>query len=348
VIATSAVIATSFTLAQAPRQRDLTLTPEARKEVIDGAIRHLNEAYVFPETAKKMEEALLSRAKAGDYNSITSGVALAQLLTTHLQEVSKDKHLRVQFSPQPIPVQSNNEPSAEEILRARTMMARQNFGVDKIERLQGNVGYLELRGFHRLEWAKDTLAAAMNVLANSDAVIIDLRRNGGGSPETVAFVSSYLFGSEPVHLNSLYFRPTNQTEKFYTLRDVPGKRLEGKDVYLLTSSYTFSGAEEFAYNLKNLKRATIIGETTGGGAHPGGPRRINDHFAIWTPTGRAINPITNDNWEGKGVEPDVKTSAADALRTAHLLILKKTAAAETDEGRKEVLRAEIQRLEKGS
>jgi C-terminal processing protease CtpA/Prc len=179
--------------------------------------------------------------------------------------------------------------------------------------------------FQPAELAGDTAAAAMNFLTNTDALIIDIRANGGGAPSMVALVSSYLFGGEPVHLNDLYFRPEDTTHQWWTLPHVPGKRYQDKPVYVLTSKRTFSAAEEFAYNLKSLKRATIVGETTGGGAHPGGMHRLNEHFLVFVPSGRAINPLTKSNWEGTGVAPDLPVAAAQALKTAHLAALKKVA-----------------------
>ena len=170
-----------------------------------------------------------------------------------------------------------------------------------------------------------TATAAMNFLANVDALIVDLRDNGGGDPKMVAFVSSYLFSTR-THLNDLWTRKTSSTQEYWTL-EVPGKRLGGeKPVYVLTSKRTFSGAEEFTYNLKNLKRATIVGETTGGGAHPVSGHRVDEHFMIGVPFARAINPVSKTNWEGVGVEPDVKVSAADALSTAQKLAADKLAA----------------------
>ena len=202
-------------------------------------------------------------------------------------------------------------------------LRRINFGFERLERLPGNIGYMDLRGFTPAEFGRETVAAAFNFLANTDSLIIDLRKNGGGDPEMVQLICSYLFEGQPVHLNSLYWREGNRTQEFWTLKDVPGKRYAGKEVYVLTSGYTFSGAEEFSYNLKNLKRATIVGETTGGGAHPGGGHRLSQHFGAFIPTGRAINPITKTNWEGTGVEPDVKVAADLALKTAHVAALRK-------------------------
>ncbi len=158
----------------------------------------------------------------------------------------------------------------------------------------------------------------MGFLAHVDAIIFDLRDNHGGDPNMVAFIASYLF-DRPTHLNDLYNRRENSTQQYWTLADVPGKRLADKPAYVLTSTETFSGAEEFSYDLKNLKRATLVGEPTGGGAHLVGGHRIDDHFMIGVPFARAINPVSKTDWEGKGVEPDVKVKAADALAKAQAL-----------------------------
>ncbi len=176
-------------------------------------------------------------------------------------------------------------------------------------------------------------ATTMNFLANTDALIIDLRRNGGGQPEMVALLSSYLF-NQRTHLNDIYSRFDNRTQEYWTSETVAGKRYgESKPVYVLTSKRTFSAGEEFTYNLKNLKRATIIGETTGGGAHPVRPHRLTDHFMIGVPFARAINPITKTNWEGVGVTPDIETTAEQALKVAHLAALKNFVAKTADQQR---------------
>jgi C-terminal processing protease CtpA/Prc len=162
----------------------------------------------------------------------------------------------------------------------------------------------------------------MTLLAHTDALIVDLRQNGGGDPEMIALITSYLF-DQMTNLNNMYWRDGDRTQQFWTLPYVPGPRYGGnKPVYVLTSNDTFSGAEEFAYNLKNLKRATIIGEVTGGGAHPVGGFAIGPHVGARIPVGRAINPISGTNWEGTGVTPDIPVPQADALRTAQILALR--------------------------
>jgi C-terminal processing protease CtpA/Prc len=325
------MIASQTVTAQAPiEQPDLTIDAKARAEVIEGIINNLNRSYIFPETAKKMEAAIRDRASKKEYDQITSAKAFAAKLTSDLQEVSRDKHLRVRYSHEPIPVRERRPPTPEEIEEARRSGQRINFGFEKVERLGGNIGYLEMMGFFDAALGGETAAAAMGFLANTDALIIDLRRNGGGSPAMVALVSSYLF-DDTVHLNSLYFRPSDSTRQWWTLPHVPGRKFGGKkDVYVLTSSRTFSAAEEFTYNLQCLKRATIIGETTGGGAHPGGVERVHQHFSVFIPSGRAINPITKTNWEGTGVKPDVEAPAGEALKTAQLMALKKLDEKNTD------------------
>jgi retinol-binding protein 3 len=326
---------------------DRNLDAATRAQVIDSVAKRLNDSYVFPEVAKAMEQALRERASKGEYDQVASARAFADALTQHLQAVSKDKHLRVRYSHEPIPVRAPRaEPTAEEIAERRRELAWMNNGFDRVERLPGNVGYIEFRGFFDAEAGADTVAAAMNFVANTDALIIDLRRNGGGSPAMVALICSYLFGAEPVHLNDLYWREGNRTEEYWTRKEVAGRRYLNKDVYVLTSNRTFSGAEEFSYNLKNLKRATIVGETTGGGAHPGGGFRVHEHFQMFVPTGRAISPITKTNWEGTGVKPDVDVPADQALHVARVMALKKSLPTLPSPDLKGAIQGEIDRLEK--
>jgi len=162
----------------------------------------------------------------------------------------------------------------------------------------------------------------------------------------VALISSYLFGEKPVHLNDLYWRTGDRTQEFWTKPEKVLRRFPEKDLYILTSNNTFSAGEEFSNNLKTLKRATIIGERTGGGANPGNTVRLNEHFSAFIPSGRAINPITKTNWEGVGVEPDIKVPKEQALKTAHIMALNRSIERQTNEDVKVVLKFLVERIQK--
>ena len=289
------------------------LTPERRAIIVDSIASALNGRYVFPEVAAKMAADLRSRVKRGAFDAITDVSAFGQILTKDLQAVSHDKHVRVRVGGSGQaggrrPIGSDGPTGA--------------FG--RAERLAGDVAYVEILSFgFSPEDVRDEASRIMGGAADARALILDLRANGGGSPFMVALVASYVFGSEPVLLNSLYFRPANRTDDFFTEPQVSGKKFgPTKPVFVLTSSRTFSGAEEFAYDLQTQKRATIVGETTGGGANPGGPVSLPYGMTLFVPTGRAINPITKTNWEGTGVKPDVAVPADSALAVAHRLAQK--------------------------
>lgn len=321
-----------------PEPPDAAVDADARREVVESLLRRLEDAYVFPEVAARMGQDVRARLARGEYDGITSARKLAERLTADVQQVSRDKHLRVRYSP----------PRTPEREQPRRDVGQSDYGFQKVERLPGNIGYVELRNFLGAEGGAEKVASVFNSLGDADALIFDLRRNGGGEPEMVALICSYLFGPEPVHLNSLHWRDgaRERVEEFWTRREVAGKRYTGGDVYVLTSGRTFSAAEEFTYNLKNLKRATIVGETTGGGANPGDTMRLAKHFDAFIPTGRAVSPVTRTNWEGTGVEPDVKVPADRALRTAQLMALKRAFEKTTDDKLKGALRREIDALRK--
>jgi C-terminal processing protease CtpA/Prc len=294
----------------------VTVDAATRSQVIGLAVAQLQKAYIFAETAEKMAASVRGRLASKEYDAITDAREFADRLTRDLQDVSHDKHLRIRYSPEVLPLHPE-QPTAEARAQALAGERRRNFGFERVERLEGNVGYIDLRSFSGSPESRGSAVDAMKAVADTDALIFDLRQNGGGSPFMIGLLCSYLF-DQVVHLNDFYVRETDSHQQFFTTKDVEGRRYgQRKPVFILTSARTFSAAEEFTYDLKNLKRATVVGETTGGGAHPGGLRRLTDHFGIWLPTGRAINPITNTNWEGTGIEPDVKTPAPDALDAAH-------------------------------
>jgi C-terminal processing protease CtpA/Prc len=326
------------------------LDSATRTQVIDTVLQKLNETYVFPDVARKMDAAIRRRSRTKEYDGIREGKLFAEKLTNDLREVSHDKHLEVYYSPTVIPEYNEKKLTTSETEKMRAAYRKRgeaaNWGFEKAERLDGNVGYLNFRVFADPEFAGDTLAAAMSFLANTNALIIDMRKNGGGQPAMVALVCSYFFPGEPVHLSDLYWRPDDSTKQYWTLPYVPGKRYIGKDVYVLTSKETISASEGFAYDLKTLQRATIIGETTGGYSHPGSNVRISAHFSVVVPQGRTINAITKTDWESTGVKPDIEVPAAQALTTAHLMALKNAVRKETDDKRKDQLREAIETAQK--
>jgi hypothetical protein len=328
-----------------PDQPPLPIDAAAAGKVIDQVLKEVEERYVFPEVAAKMADAVRRRRESQEYAQVKTGQELAELLTRHLQEVSRDKHLRVSCSTAKLPPPKGG-PTAEAKAKMKMMAEKTNAGFRKVERLAGNVGYLEFDRFMDTAEITGPAAAAMTFLANTDALIIDLRKNGGGSPRGVQVVCSYLFGREPVHLNSLYWRKGDRTEEFWTLKDLPAPRYLDKEVYVLTSGRTFSGAEECAYNLQTRKRATIVGETTGGGAHPGGGVPIGEHFIMFVPTGRAINPVTQTNWEGVGVKPDVAVAADQALAEAHKRAVQKLLEKAPDEEWRRLIRQDVEQAKR--
>ncbi|NER14993.1 peptidase [Leptobacterium flavescens] len=292
--------------------------------VIDSIGSILQSNYVFPDVADKMVSKMKNSLKNGLYKSIKDPRKLADKLTEDLRSISHDKHLRVIYDPARVEARKavrTAQDSIEFMERRVNRMKRENFGFKEAKILDGNIGYLNLKAFMDPQYAGETAVATMNFLSNTDALIIDLRQNGGGSPKMIQLITSYLYGPDPVHLNNFYWRPTDTHTQTWTLPHVSGKRNPDVPVYVLTSDYTFSAAEEFSYNLKNLKRATLIGETTGGGAHPGGVVNALEGFMVWVPSGRAINPVTNSNWEGTGVTPHIKVSSDQALQLAQIKAL---------------------------
>jgi retinol-binding protein 3 len=302
--------------AQAQPDSGPPIDRKTQAAIIDSVSAVLREEYVFPDVARKMEEFLRKNLKDGKYTEITDPAAFVERLGEDLRSVSHDKHLQIQhFSPGAMGGDTTLSPLQQRTRNLERLRA-QNFGFRKVEILPGNIGYLDFRFFANAGEGGPTAIAAMNFLAHTDALIFDLRQNGGGNPSMIQLISSYLF-EESVHLNSFYIRKGDSTQQFWTQESVIGPKMTSVPVYVLTSSFTFSGAEEFAYNLKNLKRGTIIGEVTGGGAHPVNERVFRSlNVALNVPYGRAVNPVSGTNWEGAGVEPDLKVPADRALLVA--------------------------------
>ena len=320
-----------------PSQPDMSIDAKAKVEAIASLARGLKDEYVFPDIGDKVAKMLEERSVRGEYDSVTNAKGFSDVLTKQMQEIAKDKHLRFLYNAQVLPAVlpsakpgEGPPPDARQLLRLR----RNNYEFEKVEHLSGNIGYLKLNAFVEAERGGGVAAGAMAFLANTDALIIDLRQNGGGEPSMLALLGSYFF-SGSVHLNDLAYRISGTRDyhvtQTWTQPYVPGQRYLDKEVFILTSARTFSAAEEFTYDLQALRRATVVGETTAGGANPGGPYRVTDHFYAAMPRGHSINPVTKTNWEGKGIEPDVKVPEQDALKTAQRLALEHLVKKTTDE-----------------
>jgi hypothetical protein len=289
-----------------------------RQRVIDGAIANLKRFYFDKDVALKTADALLVHEKHGDDNAATQGEVFAGVVTRQMRDASHDMHLELEYSQAPLPMGPPAE-TPDSLERYRQRMLQQNCMIRRAEILSHNVGYLKIDFFPDASVCGAMAKSAMASVNDADAIIFDLRDSTGGFENMVALIASYLFD----HPEYMYSPRGAPTENSWTRSPVPGNRLADKPVYVLTSSTTWSGAEQFSYDLKNLKRATLIGETTRGGAHAGAFHRIDDHFGMGIPEEKAINPFGKADWEGVGVGPDVRVKAADALETARKLAVSK-------------------------
>jgi Peptidase family S41 len=293
------------------------------RAVAAGAAQQLETAYVYPSRARDAGALLRRNAAAGAYDGL-QGAALATRLTTDVATILHDKHVNVRYSAEVLPPDTpdNATPSPAQREAARRRARQVGYGLGRVAHLPGNVGYIDVRGFPGAnEELNLVFDGAVNSVAYSDAIVLDLRRNHGGSPDSIARLLSH-FLPPKTHLNDFVARGDGEPkieESTYT-DAVPGPQITAP-LYVLTSGETFSGGEECAYDVQALKRGTLIGATTGGGANPGDTRRIDDHFFIFVPTERARNPITKTNWEGVGVKPEIDVPRERALATAYKMAL---------------------------
>lgn len=282
------------------------LDQSSRSKIIAEVATALRTQYADPAVGSRAAATVEARLTSGAYDGLTSAEQLGRALTSDLANVAHDKHLRVLARSAPLPPDLAPPPA-------------NRGGIARVDLLKGDVGYLEVVQFPRIEAFAPALDSAMKALAGTKALIIDLRRNGGGSPGSVDYLVSYFTpGSEPLHLNDIIWRnpaaETFRTQQFFTV-GTPEKYLD-RPVYLLTSHGTFSAGEECAYDFQTQRLATIVGEVTGGGANPSTMVRLGSELLMILPTGRALNPVTNTNWEGRGVIPDVPAHSESALKVA--------------------------------
>lgn len=330
-------------------QTDSSIDATSRVAVLNASLRALKDQYIFPDIAVRIDQDLRARLERGEYDTVNSAPAFAALLTTQMRGVSHDKHMTMEWSAKPIPESKRGataRTSSLEREQERRESAYINFGFRRVERLRGNIGYLDLTYFDRPEFARSTVTAAMVFLRHTDALIIDLRDNDGGRPEMVALLISYLL-EKPSALTGIYWRRGGRVESSATVPVPDSMKYVGKEVYLLTShTGTISAGEAFVYDLHLLRRATIVGEVSAGAANPGGFVRVGDHFRLFVPRGRAVSPISGTNWEGVGIAPDIAVNADGALQAAQLRALQTLEARTTDADRKQYLHSVIRDLEK--
>jgi retinol-binding protein 3 len=307
----------SFTLRPLPPNaliEDKVLDRTEKERVIDGVIINLKAHYLYSDVAGKMADALLKSEQREDEREETDGGAFAFSITKQLRDISHDKHLEVIYNPFKLP-QARQPAVANGAAHPPEERRRDNCGISNAKILAGNIGYLKVDAFSDPVECRSGLDVAMVRLNNAAALIFDLRQNHGGDPRMVDLIASYLF-DQPTHLNDMYNPRSKATEEYWTHSPIPGNKLANKPALVLTSSMTISGGEEFCYDLKMLKRATIVGERTGGGAHIASLHRIDDHFAIAVPFAKPVNPISKSDWEGTGVVPDIEVKEGNALARA--------------------------------
>lgn len=290
---------------------------DERRGVVTRVAELLETRYVDAAKGKALARQIRRDATTRRWLEVSTDEEFAAAVTARLRELSKDGHLALDYSAKALPPDAN---SAEEAFGAdefeKWYGAGVNHGFEEVRRLEGNIGYLNLTVFAPPSMGADLAVAAMNLLAQSDALIIDLRRNGGGDGAMGNLLAGYLFEG-PKEMSGQYDRPTDSLTRSYSAGWVPGRRFGAdKPVYLLISRRTFSAAEAFSYDLQALGRVVVIGEPSGGGAHPFEYRRAGTHFVLSLPEARSVNPFTGKDWEGTGVKPDVAVPEQEALEKA--------------------------------
>ncbi|MCX4539549.1 S41 family peptidase [Streptomyces sp. NBC_01565] len=283
------------------------------EHIVEQALDRIGAGYVFPEKTAAVEAAVRGRLTAGAYAGL-DGPALCAAVTADLQEVCPDKHLRLLWTDEPQSLEPVDDDGGHAAFLA--LLRSQNQGIRRVEHLEGNVGLIDVRWIATAIEGAATIGAAMQLVAHSSALVLDLRECRGGSPEGAALWCSYFFQDDQVHLNDIYDRATDSTRQFWTTAHLPAPRYADRPVYVLTSGVTFSGGEDIAYTLQAHGRAVVVGATTRGGAHPTARHAVSEHVLVTVPAARSVNTVTGTNWEGVGVAPDVRVPAEQALEEA--------------------------------
>ncbi|MDO8071075.1 S41 family peptidase [Janthinobacterium sp. SUN176] len=343
----AAVVLGTLVSFQAFAAADTALNVSGRAAIVQTLVAKMNANYIEPAVAERVGTAIARKNAEGGYASAANTQAFSAALAKDLRELSGDLHFGTAVYEGLRERSANPElPSRAKTDEWRDQTARRGYDIEKIERLPGNVGYIELRGFGGPEYVGAAYTAAMSLMAGTDALILDLRRNGGGSPASVAYLMSHFFplGDER-HLIDMYDRPTGLTRQFWTVKTV-AQRYD-KPVYVLTSARTFSAGEDFSYGIQAQKRGTVVGETTGGGSNPVSWYNLGQDIIVSIPTARTTNVVTKTNWEHVGVKPDIAVPAAQALQAAHVAILRNLVSSAKEGSERKELQRVLAMAEKG-
>ena len=328
---------TCESLVQAQQQKSLA-DRAYKKSILQRVDSLIENKYVIAEKAKVFADEFRQRCAAGVYDSLVDARAFGERVTADLQTITHDNHNTFRTI-ESSDVGEKAESNLRHPVRYYRIRMKEHTGFTKLEWIDGRIGYLELRRFNLLSEAKEMLGVAMKFLAGANAIIVDLRENGGGSGD---YLSSY-FLPHPTQLTGSYYREGNELQESWTSRNIEGERMLDVPLFVLTSKKTFSAAESFAYDMKVRKRATLVGDSTKGGAHDVGYFKIDDQFEMYLSIGRGVNPVTNTNWEGIGVVPDIFVPASAALDTA--IVLARKAAEEFGKQKDDQLKQGIERME---
>jgi hypothetical protein len=290
------------------------LTSPYKKSILQKIDSLVEAKYVLADKAKQYAEEFRKRCSSGAYESYTTAEAFAEKVRTDLIAITHDKHTNFRVI-KASDVGEKVESNLHHPVRYYRLRMKEHTGFTKLEWIDGRIGFLELRRFNMLSEAREMLGVAMKFLAGADAIIIDIRENGGGMGD---FLSSY-FLPHPTQLTGAYYREGNRIEEAWTSGTIEGERMLDVPLFVLTSRKTFSAAEAFAYDMKVRGRATLVGDSTKGGANDTEYFRLDDQFEMYLSVGSGINPVTKTNWEGIGVIPDILVPASAALDTAIVL-----------------------------
>lgn len=317
------------------------------KAAVQAIAQVFESGYVYPELGRKMAGRLRQKAAAGEYDALAGGRDLARQITEDLQSISADRHAVVFYKPEQIQRRKNTDPQQladKELQSAR----RANFGFEEARVLDGNVGYLKLSSFDGSAEAFAAAAAALQFLSHCEALVLDVRFNPGGDPAMAQFLASYFLEGGPVLLDELHYRRDGRVEQLWSLPYVPGSKLTRTDLYILIDAFTFSSAEGLAYDLQALKRAVIVGEPSAGGAHAVETRTVLDSYLLFLPVAFSKNPVTGTNFQGKGVQPDLKANGKTAVLDTQIHALEQLLKKNPDQSRKAELENILAQLRPGA